>query len=42
MGLDFCWLSVEVSLIEKKNALGSSCLVELGEGDPFPLQGIQV
>ena len=41
MGLDFCWLSLGVCFLER-TVLGSGCLVGLCEGDPFPLQGIQV
>ena len=41
MGLVFCWLSVGVCLVER-SVLGSGHLVGLCEGDPFPLQGIQV
>ena len=41
MGLAFCWLSVGVCLVERA-VLGSGCLVRFCEGDPFPLQGIQV
>ena len=41
MGLAFCWMSVRVYLVERI-LLGSGCLVGLCEGDPFPLQGIQV
>ena len=41
MGLAFCWLSVGVCLFER-TVLGSGCLVGLYEGDPFPLQGIQM
>ena len=37
----FCWFSVGVFLVER-TVLGSGCLVGLCEGDPFPLQGIQV
>ena len=40
-GLAFCWISVGVCLVERI-VLGSGCLVGLCEGDPFPLQGIQV
>ena len=40
-GFGFCWLSVRVCLIGR-TVLGSGCLVGLFEGDPFPLQGIQV
>ena len=40
-GFGFCWLSVGVYLVER-TVLGSGCLVGLCEGDPFPLQGIQV
>ena len=35
--LAFCW----VCFVER-TVLGSGCLVGLCEGDPFPLQGIQV
>ena len=35
------WFSVGVCLVER-TVLGSGCLVELCEGDPFPLQEIQV
>ena len=41
MGLAFCWLSVGVCFVER-TVLGRGCLVGLCEGDPFPLQGIQV
>ena len=40
-GFGFCWLFVEVCLVER-TVLGSGCLVGLCEGDPFPLQGIQM
>ena len=40
-GFGFCWFSVGVYLV-KRTVLGSGCLVGLCEGDPFPLQGIQV
>ena len=40
MGLDFCLFSVGVCLVEI-TVLHSGCLVELCEGDPFPLQGNQ-
>ena len=40
-GLAFCWLSIGVCLVER-TVLGSGCLVAPCEGDPFPLQGIQV
>ena len=41
MGLAFCWLSLGVWFVER-TVFGSGCLVGLCEGDPFPLQGIQV
>ena len=41
MDLSFCWFSVGVCLVER-TVLASGCLVELCEGDPFLLQGIQV
>ena len=41
MGLAFCWFSVGVCLVEK-TLLGSGCLVGLCEGDPIPLQEIEV
>ena len=37
----FCLLSVGVCLVER-TVLVSGCLVGLSEGDPFPLQAIQV
>ena len=40
-GFGFCWFSVGICLVER-TVLGSGCLVGLCEGDPFPLQGIQV
>ena len=40
-GFAFCWLSVGVCLVGR-TVLGSDCLVGLCEGDPFPLQGIQL
>ena len=40
-GFAFCCLSVGVCLVERA-VLGSGCLVGLCEGDPLPLQGIQV
>ena len=40
-GFGFLLASVGVCLIER-TVLGSGCLVGLCEGDPFPLQGIQV
>ena len=40
-GFAFYWLSVGVCLVER-TVLDSGCLVGLCEGDPFPLQGIQV
>ena len=39
--LGIFWLSVGVCLVER-TVLGSGCLVGLCEGEPFPLQGIQV
>ena len=41
MVLAFCWFSVGVCHVER-TVQGSGCLVGLCEGDPFPLQGIQV
>ena len=41
MGLAFCWLFLGVCFVEK-TVLGNGCLVGFCEGDPFPLQGIQV
>ena len=35
--LAFSW-----GLLVERTVLGSGCLVGLYEGDPFPLQGIQV
>ena len=40
-GFGFGWFSVGVCFVER-TVLGSSCLLGLCEGDPFPLQGIQV
>ena len=35
--LAFCW-----GFLVERTVLGSGCLEGLCEGDPFPLQGIQV
>ena len=40
-GFVFCWLSIGVCFVER-TMLGSGCLAELCEGDPFPLQEIQM